>query len=226
VRNFGAMGLMLPTLFACAGSPASQKLACPESRKEGAALNAQAASSSNAASDFVSVKEFVGTLPSPTVCGTPCAAGEESLRVGGSCLCASDVRTITNDPPPKDRWFFARGSSLVEVERSPLKACGEAPLETRGAQEAPLECPWSGRELLISYGTLERAAGVVNVAADTLVRVRTEQQPGVPTELQAVPFGLPSGSTVVGVFRDNPFSAPPGSAERPIFVAWRVLLPE
>lgn len=144
---------MLLGLFGCAGSSPPRS-----SEATGSAVESRALPSKRALGDLVPLKDFVGTLPPSVSCGAPCAPGEESLRVGGSCLCAADVRSLTSQVPAPDRWFVARGESLVEAERSPLKACGEAPLEERSSREAPLGCPWSGRELLVVYGTPERAA--------------------------------------------------------------------
>lgn len=124
----GWIGLVLLGLFGCAGSSPPRS---PET--VGLEVESRAAPSKRALSDLVPVKDFVGTLPPSVSCGAPCAPGEESLRVGGSCLCAADVRSLTSQAPAPDRWFVARGESLVEAERSPLKACGEAPLEERSS---------------------------------------------------------------------------------------------
>lgn len=90
----------------------------------------------------------------------------------------------------------------------------------------PLHCPWSGSEFILSYGTPLRAANIAMLVSNTMVRVRTQQQFGVPGELQSVPFYVPRGSTLVGVFRDDPFEAPSGGVGPPLFVVWRVLLAE
>jgi hypothetical protein len=145
--------------------------------------------------------------------------------VSGSCICAADVTQIGASPPAQSQWFFARSETIEKASRAPLIACGDAPLKER-QEPVPLHCPWSGTEFLLIYGTPARSASIATLVSNTLIRVRTAQQFGVPGELQSAPFDFPPGSTLVGVFRDDPFAAPAGNGAHPLFAVWRVLLPE
>lgn len=217
-------GVLCLSLCGCGGGlQEAQPAPCAEASL--AHTPVKPASSQRALADLVPVSDFVATLPRAATCGAPCGPDEAALRVSGSCICAIDVATLGSPAPPQDRWFIARGPSVVEAERDPLMACEEAPLEASEGT-APRACPWSGRELLVSYGTPARAATVASFTASHLLRVRTQQHFREPGELQAVPFSVPPGSTLVGVFRDNPFSGPPSGKGDPIFVVWRVLQPQ